>query len=89
MKLEMKAVPQEVVDFCDVQVGNVYRTQKKLYVIISIIEKDSPCGNNAAAFAVDPSGNIEGVVSYTTYYFARQKLVGFAHIPQVIEVDWF
>lgn len=90
MKLNMQAAPKSVADFEDVQVGNVYRTQKKLYVIISILERDSVCGNNAAAFAINLDGSIENVVSYTTFYFSRQKLVGKAvNLPEIIDVDWF
>lgn len=89
MKFNMEAAPRTVSED-DVQVGNIYRTQKKLYVIISIIEKDSACGNNAVAFSINLDGSIENAVSYSTFYFSRQKLVGKAvNLPEIIDVDWF
>lgn len=90
MKFNTCEMPGSARRFTDVEVGNVYRTQKKIYVIAQIIEKDSACGNNAVAFSISENGEIENVVSYTTFYFSNQKLIGKAvNLPESIDIDWF
>lgn len=90
MKVNLEGIPGKSRSFPDVEEGNVYRTQKKIYVIIAVKEKpDSACGDSAIALSIDNDGNIEGAVSYSTYYFSRQMLVGKATNLCDIEIDWF
>lgn len=90
MKINMDNCPPRVRTGRDVELGNVYQTQKgTLYVIIAIHERDGITGDQGIALCVDRDGEVINAVSYGIHYFSNRKLVGRAtNLPDFVEIDW-
>lgn len=91
MKVNMDGCPPRIRDNRDVDIGNIYQTQKgTLYVIVAIHERDGITGDQAIALCVERDGTIVNAVGYGISYFSQRKLVGKAtSLPDTIDVDWF
>lgn len=89
-KLNMDGAPSRVRNSGEVNIGDVYQSQKgTLWVIVSIRERFSCQGDQAVALVIERDGSISNAVCYGASYFASRKLVGVVtNLPEVLEVEW-
>ena len=81
----MDTAPEPIRRGHDVELGNVYKSQKgNIYIIVSVRE------NNVTALVADKDGELVNAINYGLGYFTLRSPVGrVVNLPTILEIDWY